>query len=76
MKSHLGAFLPPDAPGWLAGMASTVNVFNIWTVVLLVTGFKVIGRLTMARAATAVLVPWGVWLVAKAGLGALQGMFS
>lgn len=76
VKSHLGVLLPPDAPGWLSGVASTFSVFNVWTLVLLVVGFKIVGRLSTARAATAVLVPWGVWLVGKAGLGALQGMFS
>ncbi|HSL16473.1 MAG TPA: Yip1 family protein [Methylomirabilota bacterium] len=76
VKSHLGAFLPPDAPGWLSAAASTLSVFNVWTVVLLVIGFRIVGRLSTAKAATAVLVPWAVWLVAKAGLGALQGMFS
>jgi len=76
VKSHLGVLLPSDAPGWLAGIASTFSVFNVWTLALLVIGFKIIGRLPTARAATAVLVPWAVWLVGKAGLGALQGMFS
>ncbi len=75
VKSHLGVLLPAEAPGWLSGAASTVSVFNIWILILLVIGFRIIGRLTTGRAATAVLVPWGVWLVAKAGLGAIQGMF-
>ena len=76
VKSHLGAFLPPDTPGWLSAAASTLSVFNVWTVILLVIGFKIVGRLSTAKAATAVLVPWLVWLVAKAGLGALQGLFA
>jgi len=76
VKSHLGVLLPADAPNWLSAMASTFSVFNVWTLALLIIGFKTIGRLPTARAATAVLVPWAVWLVGKAGLGALQGMFS
>lgn len=76
VKSHLGVLLPADAPGWLNGVASTFSVFNLWTLILLIIGFKVVGRLTTGRAATAVLVPWAVWLVGKAGLGALQGMMS
>jgi hypothetical protein len=75
VKSHLGVLLPADAPGWLSGVASTFSVFNVWTLVLLVIGFRIIGRLTTGRAATAVLIPWGVWLIGKAGLGALQDMF-
>ena len=76
VKSHLGVLLPADAPAWLSSMASTFSVFNIWTLALLVIGFKIIGRLSTARAAIAVLVPWAIWLVGKAGMGVLQGLMS
>jgi hypothetical protein len=73
VKSHLGALLSPDAPAWAASAASTVSVFNIWIVVLLVIGFRIVGGISSGRAIVAALVPWGVWLAAKAGLGALVG---
>jgi len=76
VKSHLGVLLPADAPGWLNGVASTFSVFNVWTFILLVIGFKIVGRLSTAKATVAVLVPWLVWLVGKAGLGTLQSMMS
>jgi len=76
VKSHLGVLLPADAPAWLSSMASTFSVFNIWTLALLVIGFKIIGRLSSARAVIAVLVPWAIWLVGKAGMGVLQGLMS
>jgi hypothetical protein len=76
VKSHPGAFMPADAPSWLTSMASTLSVFNIWTVALLIIGFKIVGRVPTARATVAVLVPWCVWLIAKAGIGVLQGAFS
>jgi hypothetical protein len=75
VKSHLGVLLPADAPGWLSAAASTFSVFNVWTFILLVIGFKAIGKLSAGRATVAVLIPWAIWLVSKAGLGALQGMF-
>jgi len=46
-------------------------VFNIWIVALLIIGFKVVGKVSTGRAAVAALVPWVVWLVAKAGLASL-----
>jgi hypothetical protein len=73
VKSHLGALLPADAPAWLASAASTISVFNVWTVVLLVIGLAIVGGVSRGKAVVAVLVPWGVWLAAKAGLGALLG---
>jgi len=74
VKSHLGVLLPADAPAWLSSMAGTFSIFNIWTLTLLVVGFKIVGRVPTTRAAVAVLVPWAVWLVGKAGMGALQSL--
>ena len=71
VKSHPGAFLPADAPAWLSAAASTVSVFNIWIVVLLIIGFRVVGKISTGKAVVAALVPWLVWLVAKAGLAAI-----
>lgn len=68
VKANLGAFLSPDTPAWLAGVASTLSIFNIWTVVLLIIGFAAVGKLSKGKAAAVALVPWIVWIVAKAGL--------
>lgn len=73
VKSHLGVLLSSDAPAWLASAARTISVFNVWTVILLVVGFAVVGKISRGRAAVVVLVPWLLWLVAKAGLGAVFG---
>jgi hypothetical protein len=71
VKSHPGAFLSPDAPTWLSAAAGTLSVFNIWTVVLLVIGFRIVGRISTGKALVVALVPWLVWLVAKAGFTAV-----
>ncbi|MEJ2190521.1 MAG: Yip1 family protein, partial [Acidobacteriota bacterium] len=73
VKSHLGALLSPDAPAWLASAASTISIFNIWTVVLLIIGFATVGKISRGRAAVVTLVPWAVWLVGKAGIAMLTG---
>jgi len=71
VKANLGAFLSADAPAWLSAAAGTLSIFNIWAVVLLIIGFAAVGKLSRGKAATVVLVPWIVWLVAKAGLTAV-----
>jgi len=71
VKSHPGAFLSADTPAWLSAAASTVSVFNIWIAVLLIIGFRVVGKVSTGKAVVAALVPWLVWLVAKAGLAAI-----
>jgi hypothetical protein len=73
VRSHLGALLSSDAPAWAVSAASTISVFNIWILILLVIGFQIVGGISRGKAIVAALVPWGVWLVAKAGLGALVG---
>jgi hypothetical protein len=68
VKASLGAFLSADAPAWLTAAASTISVFNIWIVILLIMGFASVGKISKGKAAVVALVPWIVWIVAKAGL--------
>ncbi|MEJ2580960.1 MAG: Yip1 family protein [Acidobacteriota bacterium] len=70
VKANLGAFLSPDSPAWLTAAAGTISVFNIWAVILLIMGFAAVGKISRGKAATVVLVPWGVWIIAKAALAA------
>ena len=71
VKANLGAFLSADMPSWLTAAAGTISIFNIWAVVLLIIGFTTVGKMSRAQAAAVTLVPWGVWIVAKAGLAAV-----
>jgi energy-converting hydrogenase Eha subunit A len=71
VKANLGAFMSADTPAWLSAAAGTISVFNIWAVVLLIIGFAAVGKLSRGKAAAVVLVPWILWLVAKAGLTAV-----
>jgi len=68
VKANLGAFLSADLPAWLTAAAGTISIFNIWAVVLLIIGFSTVGKMSRGKAAVVTLVPWGVWIVAKAGL--------
>jgi len=76
VKAHPAAFMSPDAPPWLLASAGTLSIFNIWIVVLLVIGFKIVGQLSTARATIAALIPWVAWIVMKAGLSMIAGLFS
>jgi hypothetical protein len=73
VKANLGAFMSPDTPAWLTSAASTLSIFNIWVVILLIIGFTAVGKVSRGKAAVAALVPWVVWIIAKAGIGALTG---
>ena len=71
VKANLGAFLSGDLPAWLTAAAGTISVFNIWAVVLLIIGFSTVGKMSRGKAAVVTLVPWGIWIVAKAALAAV-----
>jgi len=72
VKASLGAFMSPDAPAWLLAAGSTISIFNVWAVILLIIGFTTVGKISKGKAAVVTLVPWGAWIVAKAAIAAVM----
>jgi hypothetical protein len=72
---NVGAFLDPQTtPKFLHSMGTSLDLFSIWTILLLATGLSVAGRkISWSKALIAVIVPWILWIVLKS-LGA--GIFS
>lgn len=75
-KSSLAGFLAEDASWPLIAFASFVDVFKIWSIVLLAMGFVVVGRVSKGKAWTAALVPWILVAIMSAGLAALPSLFT
>ena len=71
VKSNLGAFLSPQAPAALRSAAEVLDVFNLWTWVLLAIGLSITGGIPRARAATVVAVVWVGWVGLRALLASL-----
>ena len=71
VKANVGAFMSADAPAWLTAALGAISIFNIWAVILLIMGFATVGKISKGKAAVVTLVPWGVWIAAKAGIAAL-----
>jgi hypothetical protein len=73
--TDLSLVLPPDIPLWLKAVASSLSVFTLWFLTLLVIGFQAVapGHLARARLATMVIQVWSVWLLFKAALAAFTG---
>lgn len=61
---------PEDSPV-LTSLLGSLDFFVIWTVVLLIIGFRHVARVSTVTAAAAVLVPWGLWVLGKAGFVAI-----
>jgi hypothetical protein len=72
VKANLGAFMSADAPAWLTAIGSTISIFNIWAVVLMIIGFSTVGKISKGKAAVVTLVPWITWIVVKAAIAAVM----
>lgn len=73
---NFGAFMDPKASSkFLYAVASAFDIFTIWKIVLIAIGIKAAGgkKLSFAGALMAVVVPWGLLVLAGASLA---GLFS
>jgi len=71
-----GAFMDPQSPlKFLHSVASSLDLFTIWTILLVATGVKAAGgkKLSFGGALTAVALPWAILVLGRA---LLAGMFS
>lgn len=55
----------------LFAFLSSLDIFTIWTVILLIIGFATLSRVSRAKAAVIVLSLWAVQIVIKLGFAAL-----
>ena len=73
---NLGAFLepPPNSAKALYSLATSIDLFSFWTILLLAVGISVAARkFPFSKALVAVLVPWVVVVLVKAGWASLFG---
>lgn len=70
LTSSLRPLAPEDSPV-LASLLGSLDFFTIWSVVLLILGYRTVARVSTRTAATVVLVLWGLWVLGKAGFAAV-----
>jgi len=69
VASNIGALLGPDTPAWLASLAGSIDIFTIWSLLLLATGYSAAARkLGWAKTFTWVMVVWVLYVVVKTGV--------
>ena len=71
-----GAFLDPTTTSkFLYSVASSLDLFRLWQLVLIGIGLKAAGgkQLSLGGAMTAVFLPWAIWIL---GAAAIAGAFS
>ncbi|MBM3907149.1 MAG: YIP1 family protein [Gemmatimonadetes bacterium] len=70
----VGRFLDPEMSPGLLGLAGRIDVFTLWTTVLLVIGLMVVAKLPREKAVPAGVVVWvlgglpAIWTLAKSAL--------
>lgn len=69
VASNLGAFLDPNTlPAWVVSLGNSLDVFVVWSLLLLATGFAAAARrLSWWRSFGWVVATWALWLVVKCG---------
>ncbi len=70
----VGYYLPETTAKWLAAVASSIDLFSIWIILLTAAGLRVASRkLSFGKALAGVLLPWAVWVLLKVGWAAIRG---
>jgi hypothetical protein len=67
VTSNLGALLPADTAPALLAAASSLDVFALWSLALLVIGFRRIPALSRGAATAIPIALWALWVAAKIG---------
>ena len=72
---NLGALLDPNSGSkFVYTLATSIDLFAIWKIILIAIGLKATGRsLSFAGALMAVLIPWAIWILAAAALAGMRG---
>lgn len=68
--ANLGYFLGADAPHWLTSLASSLDLFTVWSLILCGLGGAIVSRVKPSRG---ILLVFGVWIVVvliKVGIAA------
>ncbi len=71
LRSNLAAFAPESTGKAMLSLLSSVDLFSIWTIVLLAIGYRVVGRVSKAAALGVVLTLWAVAVACKVALASI-----
>lgn len=70
LVSSLKALAPEDASAVTEALLGSLDLFTIWTLVLLTIGYKAVAKVSTAVASGIVILFWLVYVVGKVGIAA------
>jgi hypothetical protein len=68
LASHLGLLAPADAPVWMTALLARIDLFSLWSLILLAVGFRVVAGLSKGASAAIVALLWLFWIGLMVGL--------
>ncbi len=71
LHSNLASFAPESTGKAMVALLGSIDLFSIWTVILLGIGYRVVGRVSKAAAFGVVIALWAVLIAGKVSLAAL-----
>lgn len=74
VPTNLGVILPQGISPFVSSLISSIDIFSIWFLILLIIGFVAISgakRITQGKVAFLVLSLWFIWILIKAGFAAV-----
>lgn len=71
LPSSLAVLAPEDAHWAVEALLGSIDFFSLWTLVLLVVGYRIVAGLSQKAAIGLTVTLWLVWVVVKLGLAAL-----
>lgn len=71
--TNIGYYLSADAPKALMALATSLDLFTIWMLVLLTIGCAIVGKISKGKAAGAVFGWWVLIVLCKVGIAAVTG---
>lgn len=74
LKSNLGFLADPKGSPLLFALLTSIDIFNIWSVILLAIGLSYAHKLSRGKAFGIVVTLWIVVILGKIGLAALQNL--
>ena len=70
--SNLGYYLSLDTPAWLTALATHLDIFTLWLLILLSLGSAIVARIKRSQAAVAVVGWWILLVLVTVGWTALS----
>lgn len=73
LGTNLGFFLSAETPKWLSALATSFDLFSLWSYVLVGIGLAIVARVKRSSGLMAVFGWWVLLLLFRVGMAALRG---